>query len=214
VSASAEEGFLPSPGTATVLGGKSTLEIENKEGTGAEGKIRCEKLDDSTITFLSLEPDGHATGTLHWLECKAEGLFPAESKGAAKEEILVPVLLLVCLDPKSKAGKLLSEYGVLALVTGPGAGGAQDIEILTVGILVEVKGQALGALLTVKGKLFAVDFTGTAGLQDAAVECLVNGKPVKHNLLANMNKGVFKNASEEVVGGLVTFAKEVELMNK
>ena len=207
VSASAEEGFLPSPGTATVLGGLSTLGVE-KGGT-----IECLELDDSTITFLSLEPDGHAEAIFHWLDCKAGGLFDAHSKGALKGEILVEVLLLVCLDPKNSAGKLLSEYGFLVLVI-EGAGKVLDLEIPATSTLIEIKGQALGALLTVKGKLFLVDITGKEGKQETAVECLVNGKPVKHNLLASENKGVFKNASEEVKGGLIQFTKEVELMNK
>ncbi len=202
-SASAEEGFLPSPGTGNILGKTSILEPEGG------GKIQCATLDESTLTFLSLEPDGHAEGTLHWLGCKAEGLFAFNSKGDKSEEVLIKVLLLVCLDPKNASKELVSEYGVLVLVEG-----TQDLEVPAVGALVEVQGQALGALLTLKGKLFVADLTGEKGKQKVAVECLVNGKTVKHNLLSSKNKAAFEPASENVVGGLVQFAKEVELMNK
>ena len=71
-TASAEEGFLPTPTTGTVLGGISLLE------TTAGSKIECKELDDSTITFSN---DKHGKATLHWLGCKAEGLFAINSLG-------------------------------------------------------------------------------------------------------------------------------------
>jgi hypothetical protein len=58
VSASAEEGFLPlNQKTGNMLGAQSTFETASGE------EMRCEKFDESTITFTN---DKHSEGTLHW----------------------------------------------------------------------------------------------------------------------------------------------------
>lgn len=203
-TASAEEGFLPSPGLANVLGGLSTLEIEGG------GKITCEKLDETHIEFLSLEPDRHAEGTLHWLGCKAENLFKANSLGDKEGEILVPVLLLVCLDTKNAEKKLVTEFGVLALVVG-----TTHLEVPAVGTLIEVKGQALASIKAKAGEkltLFVAEFVGSKGKQNIT-KCLIGAKEVTHNLEGSTNHAAFKPASENVAGGLVQFESAVELMD-
>ncbi len=92
-TASAEEGFLPKQATGNALGGESTL---NAGGIS----IVCKLLDESTITFTN---DKTGEGTLHWLGCKAAGLFAAKSLGATGAEILAKVKFLVCLDAKNGA---------------------------------------------------------------------------------------------------------------
>jgi hypothetical protein len=195
-SASAEEGFLPTPTTANVLGGESVLATE---AFGSE--IKCGKLDASTITFSN---DKHATGTLHWLECTLLG-SDIHSLGAKAKEILVAISFLGCLDPKSGA-TLVDEFGVSGEVQG-----TAHLEAPALGVLVEVAGAALGAVLTKgKAKLFSVEFKGSKGKQ-TVTECLEGANKKVHNLIASTNHGEFKPASENVVGGLVQFTKEVEL---
>jgi len=200
-SASAEEGFLPTS-KANILGGASTLE------TKAGSKIKCEKLDESAVTFTN---DKTATATLHWSGCRAEGLFAVNSTGDAAEVILVKVKFLVCLDPKSSAGTLVDEFGVAGEVEG-----TAKLEVPAAKAEIEVKGTALGAVLTTgKAKLFSVEFLAAAAKEgkQAVTECLQGTTKIVHNLLANKNKGAFEAASENVVGGLIQFEKETELMD-
>jgi hypothetical protein len=199
-SAFAEEGFLEKPTTANVLGGLSLLEEE-----GGIAAIHCALLDASTITFSNAK---HAKGILHWLKCTVLGaeihsLGSPEGSG----EILVPVLFLVCLDAKGAAG-LIDAFGISGEVEG-----TAHIEAPALGILVEIKGAALGAVLTSgKAKLFSVEFKGSKGKQ-TVTECLEGATKKVHNLLASTNHEKFKPASENVEGGLAQFTKEVELMD-
>jgi hypothetical protein len=201
-SASAEEGFLPTS-KANALGGLSKLE------TSAGAVIHCAKLDSSPITFSN---DKHAKGTFHWLEC-TEGTFgtPVNSLGAKTGEILVPILLLVCLEPKDANGNLIDEFGVSGEIEGK-----LHLEAPSLGVLIEVLGAALGAVLT-KGeaKLFVVEFTnnGIAGEQTVK-DCLEGANVKLHNLLSSTNHGAEELASEDVQGGLVQFEKATVLMDK
>ncbi len=206
VTASAEEGFLVGgnerPTIATVLGGESLLEEEK-----GIAPIKCKSLDDSTITFEK-ENDKHAKGTLHWLGCTILGA-DAHSLSLGKEEILIPVLFLVCLDAKNAAGTLIDNFGIEGAVEG-----TAHVEAPAIGALILIKGAALGAVLTAgKVTLFNVEFTGKGGKQ-TITECLEGANKKVHNLLASMNEGkTFVNASENVTGGLVSFAKVTELMD-
>jgi hypothetical protein len=195
-TASAEEGFLPKQEKGNLLGGESKLEAE-----GAPAII-CKKLDESKFTFTS---DKHGSGTVHWLECKAS-VFPANSLGDASEVILVATELLVCLDPKNAEGKLLANFGVAGEVSGV------HLEVPALGVLVEVNGRALGTIEGVKAKLFGSKFEGEKGKQ-TVTECLEGANVKKHTLTSSENHGPAKAASENVVGGLIQFPAEVELMD-
>jgi len=197
VSASAEEGFLPTPkGTILVLGGKSILEGANTEN------IKCEKLDDSTITFTN---DKTASGKFHWLECTAAFGFQANSLGDAAGVILAEVKLLVCLDPKDVNGKLLEAFGVAGEVS------KLHLEVPTVGVLKEVNGIALGLVLTAgPAKLWSVEFLGSKGAQTAR-SCLQGANTINHTLNVKTDTGAAESASENVEAGLVQFPEEVKL---
>jgi hypothetical protein len=202
-SASAEAGFLVGgnvkPKTANILGGLALFESESG------GKIHCEKLDQSTVTF---ENDKHATATFHWLGC-AGGIVPLTSLGAKEGELLLPVLLLVCLDPKDAEGKLIDEYGLAVEIVG-----TAHLES-NFGTLGELKGTLLGAILTKgKAKLFVVEFTnnGIAGEQTVK-ECLEGANKKMNTLLFSINQGTFEALSVEMAGGLLQFEKATELMD-
>jgi hypothetical protein len=201
-TASAEEGFLEAgggkPAKGTLLGGASTLAIE-----GGAAEIKCTTLDDSTFTFSN---DKHATGTIHWLGCKAAGVFPFDSLGDSSEIILVPAELLVCLDAKNSAGTLLANFGIAVEVK------AVHLEIPATGSLIEVNGRALGTIEGAKGTLFGSKFEGAKGTQ-TVTKCLEGANEKTHNLTGAENHGTPKPASENVVAGLLQFPKEVELMD-
>jgi hypothetical protein len=199
-TASAEEGFLPTPKTATLLGGKSILETTSKTS------ITCTSLDDSTITW---ENDKHGKATLQWLGCKAEGIFGFNSLGDKAEDILAEVLFLVCLDPTNAAGTLIDNFGIIAEVVGK-----LHLEVPAVGELLIVTGGALGAILTTgKAKLWVIEFNGAAGAQ-TVTDCKQGTTTILHSLKVETNEnGKPDAASELVVGGLLQFASEVELMD-
>jgi hypothetical protein len=196
-SASAEEGFLPTPSKATLLGGESKLEATSGE------KIVCKEADDVPLAFTN---DKTATATLHFLGCKSAG-FAINSEGDKTEIILVPVKFLGCLDPKNSEGKLLAEFGIAGEITG----GNLKLEQPATGTKVEVKGIALGEILT-KGPavLYLVDFLGSGGKQ-TVTECLQGETKIKHTLESSFKGGAFLPASQNVVGGLVSFPSEVKL---
>jgi hypothetical protein len=195
-TASAEEGFLPKQEKGNLLGGESKLEIE---GTAA---IVCKKLDESKFTFTS---DKHGSGTIHWLECKAS-VFPVNSLGDASEVVLVPAELLVCLDPKNAEGKLLANFGIAAEVKGI------HLEVPALGALEEFNGRALGTIEGTKGKLFGSKFEGVEGKQ-TVTKCLEGANEKTHNLTGSENHGAAKPTSENIVGFLLQFPAEVELMD-
>jgi hypothetical protein len=196
-SASAEEGFLPTPSKATVLGGEGTL-----ESTGGE-KIVCKEADDVPATFTN---DKTATATLHFLGCKSAG-FEIHSEGDEKEIILVPVEALGCLDPKNSEKKLLDEFGGAGTITG---GNLKLVQTAT-GLKVEIKGTLLGAILTTgEAKLFSGEILGKAGKQ-TVTECLQGEKIIKHNLEASFKGAAFLSVSANVTGGLTQFPTAVKL---
>ena len=203
-SASAEEGFLvgggTTPKTATILGGKIVFQ------TSKNSKIECTKVDDTTLTFTN---DKTATSTLLFLGCTSLGLS-INSESDAAGTILVPVKFLVCLDAKNVAGTLLDEFGIAAEIVG-----TLKLKVPAAGIGIELKGTALGAVLT-KGSaaLFDVEFagSGTAGEQ-AVASCLQGTTTITHNLLANFNKTGFELTNETIEGFLVQFEKATELMD-
>jgi hypothetical protein len=203
-TASAEEGFLPTPKTATALGGTSILE------TASKANITCTSLDDSTIT---MENDKHGKATLQWLGCKAEGLFGANSLGDKAEVILAEVLFLVCLDPTNAAGTLIDNFGVIGEVVGK-----LHLEVPAVGALTIVTGAALGAILTTgPAKLWIMEFnrvgTGSPGAQ-VVTDCKQGTTTILHNLLSELNENKKPEAaSENVASGLLQFPSEVELMD-
>jgi hypothetical protein len=198
-SAFAEEGFLPTPKTATLLGGESTL-----ESTGGE-KIVCKEADDATVTFKE-KSDKTATATLHFLGCKSAG-FEIHSEGAKSEEILVSVTFEVCLDPKNSEGKLLDEFGIAGTITG---GNLKLLQTVT-GLKVEIRGTALSAVLTTgEAKLFSVEFLGKAGKQ-TVTECLQGETKIKHTLESSFKGGAFLPDSQNVIGGLLQFPTAVKL---
>jgi hypothetical protein len=198
-SAFAEEGFLPTPKTATSLGGASVL-----TSTGGE-VIECAKSDEVTLTFKN---DKTSTGTLRFLGCKAAG-FSLNSVGDKIEEILVPIEFSVCLDPKNGEGKLLDEFSIAATITG----GNLKIEQPATGVKIEVKGTALSAVLTTgEATLFNVEFLGAKGKQ-TVTECLQGETKIKHNLESSFKGGAFLPDGQNVVGGLVQFPTAVKLMD-
>jgi hypothetical protein len=197
-SASAEEGFLPTPSKATLLGGEALLETVSKS------QIKCTTVDDAALTFTN---DKTATATLDFLTCTALG-FPVNSEGDKSGIILVPIKFLVCLDPKTKEEKLLDEYGIAAEVVG-----TLKIEQPATGVKISVRGTALSAILTTgEAKLFNVEFLGKAGVQ-TALTCLQGTTTIKHNLEASFSGAAFEAASENVVSGLVQFPSLVKLMD-
>jgi hypothetical protein len=211
-TASAEEGFLPKQATGLALGGESALETMGGQ------KIVCKTLDTGEIKFST---DKTGEGTLHWLGCKAEGLFALNSLGDKTEEILALVKFLVCLDPTNitiKEGKevktLLDAMGIAGEVVGK-----LHLEIPVAGILTIVTGTALGAILTTgKATLWSMEFLGGAagagkekGVQ-TVTECKQGTTVIRHSLLSEENE--HKNpvgASEAVAGGLLQFKESVEL---
>jgi hypothetical protein len=205
-TASAEEGFLPTPKTANILGGTSTL------GTASGFGITCEKLDESTITFNNekeKEPDSHGTATLHWLGCTTLGkLVGVNSLGDKAKEILAKVLFLVCLDPTNPAGKLLANFGIAAETDEP-----VHLEEPSTGTLQIVTGRVIGIVLTVgPAKLWVVDFTATSQGVQAADLCIKGVETKKHTLTSEENENKKpETGSEEVKAGLIQFPSEVKL---
>jgi hypothetical protein len=196
-SASAEEGFLPTPKTAAILGGEAILETTSK------AKISCTKSDEVTVTFTN---DKTSTATLLFLGCVSGGFQVETETSDSSGIILVPVKFLVCLDPKSATGGLLDEYGIAAEVEG-------TLKILqpATGVKISVLRTALSAILTLgEGKLFSVEFLGKEGKQ-TVTECLQGTTKIKHTLEASFNGGAFEAASLNVVGGLMQFSTAVKL---
>jgi hypothetical protein len=200
-SAIAEEGFLPKQESANVLAGKYTV------ATSGGLSIACAKLMESHITWTT---DEHGSGTLWLLECKFGGLFNVNSLGDKAGEILEPVLILVCLDPKDAEGKLLADFGLAIELDEP-----LHLEIPALGSLVALSaGRLIGVVLTkVKAKLFVVDLTGTNGAQ-LARSC-VKGKESKEDTRkVEENESKASEAiSENAEGLLLQFPNEVELMD-
>ncbi len=198
-TASAEEGFLPKPATATILGGLSTLQA-------GESKIECTTLDDSTITFTT---DEHGTVTLRWLGCTtAAKLVKINSLGDKAGEILAKVLLLVCLDPTSPSGTLLEPFGFIAEPDEP-----VHLEEPAVGQLQIITGSVIGTFLTTEGKLFIAHLDAPKGVQ-AATLCIKGTETKKGSLQVEENENKApKAASEEVAAALLQFAETVKLMD-
>jgi hypothetical protein len=203
-TASAEEGFLPTPKTATALGGTSILETTGK------ANITCTSLDDSTIT---MENDKRGKATLQWLGCKAEGLFGLNSLGDKAESLLAEVLFLVCLDPTNASGTLIDNFGIIAEVVGK-----LHIEVPAVGVLTILTGTVLGAILTTgPAKLWIMEFnrvgTGSPGAQ-VVTDCKQGTTTILHSLKVETNEnGKPEAASENVASGLLQFPETVELMD-
>jgi hypothetical protein len=185
-SAFAEEGFLESgtPKTANVLGGKSTLSVLK-----STEPIVCEKLDASTIAFTN---DSTSKGTLRWLGCKAGNFFGVNSLGDKAEEILVAVKFTVCLSPNNSGA---DKFGIAAEVQS-----SVHLEAPAIGVLDELLGTALGAVLTTGvTQLFSVEFLsiGTPGDQTVTL-C----GTIKHTLALAKNHEAEIDAALEVSGGL------------
>jgi hypothetical protein len=200
-SASAEEGFLPFQALGNILGGESKLATEKGKESEA---ITCKKLDESHINFSS---DKHGTAVVHWLECTtAGGLVGVNSLGAKAKEILIEVLFLVCLDPKTAAGTLVDSFGMEAAIVG-----TAHLELPSVGTLIELKGAALGAVLTTgPAKLWVVEFLGKEG-KPTVTDCLEGANIKLGNLLLSKNHGAFEGASESIESVLIQFPNEVTL---
>ncbi|HTA06501.1 MAG TPA: hypothetical protein VK774_09075 [Solirubrobacteraceae bacterium] len=198
-TASAEEGFLPKPATAIILGGKSILETTS--GT----KIECTKLDETTITFSS---DKHGEGLLHWLGCKAEALFAYNSLADKAEELLGKFLFLVCLDPKSSTGTLVDNFGIAVELDSP-----LHVEVPAEGLLLSITGTMLGAILTSgKAKLWNVEFLGKKGVSNVT-SCLEGANVKSQSLTVETNESKKPEAlSLSIESGLLQFKEEVELM--
>jgi hypothetical protein len=198
VAASAEEGFLPFPKKTgfTVEGGTSTL------NTPANLPIVCGKLDASKGT---LEKDKHGTVTLQWLECSVAGVA-ANSAGDAAKTILAKVLFLVCLiNPTSL------EFGIAAETDE-----TVNLEVPALGVKITVKGRVIGTVLAkanTLATLFKVDFAGSKGVPTVK-KCTDSEGTKEHTLTAesSLTKKA-ETASQEVVGGTVTFEEKVELMD-
>jgi hypothetical protein len=198
-TALAEEGFLlPGGGKFTlvsVLGGETKFEAAG--GTS----VTCKKLDE---THFEVESDKHAKVTLHWLECTSLG-FPVNSLGDKSGEILMPVLLLVCLDPNNVEGKLVDEFGIAVEIE------KGHLEVPALGSLIELNGRFLGAILT-KGeaKLWSVEFLGAKGKQ-TVTKCLEGKSEKLHNLTSSTNHGAAEALSVNITGGLLQFDQTVIL---
>jgi hypothetical protein len=199
-AASAEEGFLPlSNKKATFVGKKVTF-------TTGGSAIACQVIDLalSAVTFIN---DKHATGTLHFLKCSTAGINLI-SLGDGKEEILMPAEVLVCLEPRNKAGKVLGEFGISIEIKNI------HLEEPVLGVLFILNGRVIG-VVTTKGKVktFAVAFNAPEKAQEA-VSC-TEGKLVKeHTLTSELNESKKpETLTEAIEGGELEFEEAQELMD-
>ena len=202
VAASAEEGVLPGAGSKySVTGEKATLE-------DSEGKqIVCKKVEGKS----ELTTDTHSLIILDFTGCTAAG-FPLNSLGDASGTILTAILALVCLVSSTALlfGLFLEIEKFLEMNT-------VHIEVPAIGTLIDVTGAVIGHILTAAGKKttkFTVDLAGAKG-EGNVKECVdEKGGVKKTNLAAETNhNGKPLPASEKVTNGLITFEKEVELMD-
>jgi hypothetical protein len=201
-TASAEEGFLPLKlKKIQVLGSKVLLQ------TSGAAAIHCLKLT-GTGAFTT---DSHGTGTLDFDECEVFGTgFAVYSLGDKKTTvvkealILSEVLFLICLIDSAK---LL--FGIFIEPTA-----TAHLHVEALGDLVEVTGGIIGHILTTKGKLFVVDFTGLKGAGSVAACKDEAGIEKKWSLSSKLDPNKAELASEFATNGLIQFEEEVELMDK
>jgi hypothetical protein len=196
VAASAEEGFLPTPSKeknkGSIKGGKSTI-------GNAKATFICTSLDASPAEF---EKDKHGTATLKWKGCTSAGIA-LNSLGDEKGVILAKVLLLLCLINLAKL-----EFGV---AIEPDE--TIHLEASAAGILGELKGLFIGRLSSAKGKEFRVTLKASKLGEQEVKECLDAAGTKKGSLEESLNHEAFAPESEEVLEGVISFEKEVELMD-
>jgi len=197
----AEEGFLPlSFKEAKVESRKTVL-------TGAGGiAISCTEIDltKSLIKFANIK---HATGTLHFAKCTAAGL-PINSLGDSKEQILMPVEILVCLEPTGA----FSTFGIAIEVS------KIHLEVPSIGFLTELNGRVIGAISAKPGealKEFKTVFNIVKESKKQEVIACKEGKAEKtHTLTLEQNhSGKPEGATQFIEGGLLEFTEAQELMD-
>jgi hypothetical protein len=198
VSSAAEEGVLE-PGNFTIKGGPAELKTLTPE------EIKCKETAGTGVFLTEKEKDRHATGTFTFKGCTANG-FKANTLTDAEGTIKANVLFLICL---TESAILL--FGVLVLVLEA----PLHIEVPIIKNLILVKGAAIGSLTKagqLKGKEFIVAFKEPDA--EKRTECTIEGVKFKSSLEAVLGtKGPDVDAFE-TGEGTVTFAKEVEFMDK
>jgi hypothetical protein len=199
-SSSALEGLLPLNQSFTVLAKTMQFETANKEKVTCGETKGNGKAENNSNT--------HGTVTLDFLKCEILG-FPSFSLGEKEPKeikealILIEVLYLICL-----LANLV--FHIFLTIDKP-----VHIVSPTFGILVNLTGSFIGTLLTVKGKLFVVDFKGKEGKQENATECKDEaGNVKKAELLSEKDPEKALKLSLNAEDGLLQFEKEVELMDK
>jgi hypothetical protein len=193
--ASAEEGFLPRTNPNFTIKAKQFI-FEDTNGVG----ITCKTLEAKN----KLENDKHASLTLSLTGCTTGGTA-VNSLGDAKELVLAPVLLLVCLvNPPT----LL--FGLAFETTG----GTLHIEEPVLGALVDLAGRIIAHVLTAGPALkYVFDLAGVKGAGNVA-ECSdsVGGK--KWTLTSELNhNGKALLTSVRLEEGSVTFEESQTLMD-
>jgi hypothetical protein len=168
----AEEGVLPlKVKTVNILAKKTTLQNTAKE------TVQCDELKGSG----SFTTDSHGTATLDFNGCESGGflvwsLGEVVPKVLAEALILMPVAFLICLINSEKL-----TFGLFVELTSP-----VHVDNTSIGILTILEGALIGEILTVKGKLFVIDFVGKEGKQNIT-ECKDEKGGVKKHSLTSTN---------------------------
>ncbi|HTA05812.1 MAG TPA: hypothetical protein VK774_05575 [Solirubrobacteraceae bacterium] len=198
--ASAEEGFLPKPISATFSSGK--VVIETASGLHI---VECKQIDASQIMF---ESDKHGKGTLRGLGCKFEGFLTFNSLGDKSEEVLSAFLFLVCLKPADASGKVIDEMGIAIEPV------ESHVEVPAGGLLLRFAGRYIGVVLT-SGltRLWTIEFSGSKG-SPTVRKCLegTSEKTSSWTLESNENKKP-EAISLTIEGSELLFNESVELMD-
>jgi hypothetical protein len=196
--ASAEEGVLPlKVKTFNILSKKAKLENTAKE------PINCDELNGSG----SFTNDSSGTATLDFNGCESGGflvwsLGEIVPKVLAEALILAPVSFSICLINSEKL-----TFGLFVQTTSP-----VHVDNTSIGILTIVEGAVIGEILTVKGKLFVVDFVGAEGKQKVT-ECKdEKGGVKKHSLTSTNLSETSKFVASELVEALLIQSSEEQTL--
>jgi hypothetical protein len=197
----AEEGFLPvKPKEATITAKTVSFHV-------GPAIVLCTQIDLAS-SVIKFENDKHGKGTLRILGCFSAGMG-FNSLGDSRGEILMPILLLICLEPKNSAGKVLGEFAIAVEVE------KVHLEIPAIGGLFELNGRLLGLMSAKAGeslKEFSVAFRSEKEHQEVA-SCK-EGKSEKTNTLtAEENEGLSGALTENTEGYVIEFTEAQQLMD-
>lgn len=168
--AAAEEGFLPRTNPNFTIKAKNFI----FEDTGGVG-ITCKTLEAKN----KLENDKHASLTLSLGGCDTGGTA-VNSLGDAKEMVLAPVLLLVCL---------INTTTLLFGLSFETTGGTLHIEEPVLGALVDLAGRIIAHVLTTGPALkYVLDLAGKKGAENVA-KCSDGNGNKEWTLTSELNHG-------------------------